>query len=133
VLRVLLTTILGYLCAIPLPPLLGIEPRWGVAGLTISAGISSWVEFTLLRRALNRRIGRTGLPMDYLARLWVAALLAAAAGWGVRHYFGHHSPILLAILVLGPYGIVYFGMTLALGLGEAHGIFGRVFGKLSRM
>jgi putative peptidoglycan lipid II flippase len=133
VLRVLLTTILGYLCAIPLPPLLGIEPRWGVAGLTISAGISSWVEFTLLRRALNRRIGRTGLPMDYLARLWAAALLAAAAGWGVRHYFGHHSPILLAILVLGPYGIVYFGMTLALGLGEAHGIFGRVFGKLSRM
>src|SRR6202795_3651900 len=133
VVRVLLTTLLGYLAALPLPRLLGIEPRWGVAGLTISAGISSWVEFTLLRRALNRRIGRTGLPMDYLARLWVAALLAAAAGWGVRHYFGHYSPILLAILVLGPYGIVYFGMTLALGLGEAHGIFGRVFGKLSRM
>jgi putative peptidoglycan lipid II flippase len=133
VVRVILTTVLGYLCAIPLPPMLGIAARWGVAGLTISAGISSWVEFTLLRRALNRRIGRTGLPMDYLARLWAAALLAAAVGWGVRHFFGQHSPILLAILVLGPYGIVYFGMTLALGLGEAHGIFGRLFGKLSRM
>jgi len=35
--RVLLTTILGYLSALPLPRLLGIEPRWGVAGLTISA------------------------------------------------------------------------------------------------
>jgi putative peptidoglycan lipid II flippase len=132
VLRVILTTILGYLCAIPLPPLLGIAPRWGVAGLTISAGISSWIEFTLLRRTLNQRIGRTGLPVDYLGRLWAAALLAALAGWAVKHFFGHHSPILLAILVLGPYGVVYFGTTLALGLAEAHGIFGRLLGGISR-
>ncbi|MGA8221545.1 MAG: murein biosynthesis integral membrane protein MurJ [Candidatus Acidiferrales bacterium] len=130
VLRVILTTVLGYLCAIPLPPMLGIATRWGVAGLTISAGISSWVEFTLLRRTLNQRIGHTGLPVDYLARLWVAALLAAGAGWAVKHFFGHHSPVLLAILVLGPYGIVYFGMTLALGLAKAEGIFGRIFGKI---
>src|SRR5271156_4829837 len=43
ILRVALTSILGYLCAIPLPPAVGIEPRWGVAGLTISAGIASWI------------------------------------------------------------------------------------------
>lgn len=132
VLRVILTTVLGYLCAIPLPPMLGIAARWGVAGLTISAGISSWVEFTLLRRTLNRRIGHTGLPVDYLVRLWAAALLAAGAGWAVKYFYGHHSPVLLATLVLGPYGIVYFGMTLALGLGEAQGIFGRIFGKIHR-
>jgi putative peptidoglycan lipid II flippase len=132
IVRVILTTILGYLFAIPLPPKLGIQMRWGVAGLTISAGISSWVEFTLLRRALNRRIGRTGLPLNYLARLWTAALVAAAVGLGVRHFFGHHSPIPLAIIVLGPYGIIYFGATLALGLDEARTLFGRVLGKISR-
>ena len=54
VIRVALTTALGYLCAIPLPPWLGIEPRWGVAGLTASAGVAGWVEFALLRRTLNR-------------------------------------------------------------------------------
>jgi putative peptidoglycan lipid II flippase len=48
--RVALTTVLGYLCAIPLPHALGVDSRWGVAGLTLSAGIASWVEFTLLRR-----------------------------------------------------------------------------------
>jgi putative peptidoglycan lipid II flippase len=132
VLRVILTTVLGYLCAIPLPPMLGIAARWGVAGLTISAGVSSWVEFTLLRRTLNQRIGRTGLPVGFLLRLWTAALLAAAAGWAVKYFFGHHSPIVLAILVLGPYGIVYFGMTLALGLDEAHGIFGRILARIPR-
>jgi putative peptidoglycan lipid II flippase len=119
IVRVILTTGLGYLCAIPLPRLLGIEPRWGVAGLTISAGIASWVEFHLLRRTLNKRIGQTGLPLEYLAKLWLAALASAAAGWGIRHAFGPHSPILIAVLVLGLYGIVYFGATWSLGLPEA--------------
>ena len=32
IVRVVLTTGLGYLCAIPLPRWLGIDPRWGVAG-----------------------------------------------------------------------------------------------------
>jgi putative peptidoglycan lipid II flippase len=108
--------------------MLGIEPRWGVAGLTISAGVSSWVEFTLLRRALNRRIGTTGLPADYLAKLWLSALLAAAGGWSVRHFFAHHSPIVLAILALAPYGLIYFAATLMLGLAEARAPFGRAFG-----
>jgi putative peptidoglycan lipid II flippase len=132
IVRVILTTILGYLCAIPLPPRLGIETRWGVAGLTISAGIASWVEFTLLRRTLNRRIGHTGLPAEYLARLWGAALIAAAVGLGVRHFFGHHSPIPLAIIVLAPYGIVYFAATWALGLEEARVLFGRTLGRFWR-
>ena len=132
IIRVVLTTVLGYLCAIPLPPMLGFEPRWGVAGLTISAGISSWVEFALLRRTLNHRIGHTGLPPEYLAKLWAAALAAAAVAWSLRHFFPHHSPILLAIIVLGPYGIVYFGATWALGLEEAHALFGRLLRKYSR-
>lgn len=130
IVRVILTTVLGYLCAIPLPPALGIAARWGVAGLTISAGVASWIEFSLLRRALNRRIGRTGLPGSYLAKLWMAALAAAATGWLIRRFFGHPSPILLAAIVLGPYGIVYFAATLALGLSEAQAFFRRAMDTL---
>jgi putative peptidoglycan lipid II flippase len=132
IVRVVLTTVLGYFCALPLPRLLGIEQRWGVAGLTISAGIASWVEFHLLRRTLNRRIGPTGLPADYLAKLWAVALLAAAAGWAIHRFGGHHGPILLALLVLGPYGIVYFAGTWILGLAEARALFSR-FLKPPRM
>jgi putative peptidoglycan lipid II flippase len=123
VLRVILTTILGYLFALPLPHLLHIQPRWGVAGLTISAGISSWVEFVLLRRSLNRRIGNSGLPAAYLAKLWAAALMAAAIAWAVRHFIGLHRPILAAILILGTYGILYFAATLLFRLPEARALF----------
>lgn len=119
VVRVVLTTILGYLFAVPLPPALGIESRWGVAGLTISAGIASWLEFVLLRRTLNRRIGQTGARPAYLISLWTAALLAAAAGLGIQHFLPVRSPILRAVLVLGPYGVLYFVLTTAFGLTEA--------------
>ncbi|HXX21130.1 MAG TPA: murein biosynthesis integral membrane protein MurJ [Candidatus Acidoferrum sp.] len=127
VLRVILTTILGYVGALPLPRVLGIDPRWGVAGLTISAGVASWVEFTLLRVTLNRRIGRTGLPREYLAKLWLAAIAGGALGWAINHYVGRHSPILVAIVVLVPYGLVYFGTTWLLGLTEASAYFTRFF------
>src|SRR5207249_5066930 len=43
VLRVALTTVLGYVCAIPLPRALAIAGIWGAAGLTASAGGGGWV------------------------------------------------------------------------------------------
>jgi putative peptidoglycan lipid II flippase len=138
IVRVLLTTILGYLSAYPLPRLLGIEPRWGVAGLTISAGIASWVEFTLLQRGIRRRIGQVGVPLAFLAQVWIAALLAAAAArglvfflQGLLFFIGPRGPILLAVPVLGVYGLVFFAMSLALKLPEAQsmiGMLGRRFG-----
>ena len=119
VVRVVVTTVLGYLFAVPLPGALGIEARWGVAGLTISAGIASWLEFVLLRRTLDRRIGNSGVPPVYLLKLWVAAFLAAAAGLLIHHSLATHSPILRALLVLGAYGVLYFAFTIAFGLAEA--------------
>ncbi len=71
VIRVALTTVLGYVAAIHLPRWLGVDPKWGVAGLTASAGISGWIEFLLLRRSLaqahRQRAGGRGLyrtPLD---------------------------------------------------------------------
>ena len=119
VVRVTLTTGLGYLCAIPLPPLLGIDPKWGAAGLTASAGVAGWVEFVLLRRSLNKRIGRTGLPFDFVMKLWSGAVAGAAIGWAIKVIVGHRHPIIVAALVLVPYGLCYFGVTALLKIDES--------------
>jgi len=124
IVRVLLTTVLGYLAALPLPRLLGIEPRWGVAGLTISAGIASWVEFTLLQRGIRRRIGQVGVPLAFLAQVWVAALVAAATARGILIAVEHRGPILLAAIVLSVYGILFFGISTLLKLPEAQAMLG---------
>jgi putative peptidoglycan lipid II flippase len=120
VLRVVLTTGLGYLAAIPLPGLLGVPSRWGVAGLTASAGLAGWVEFLLLRRGLNRRIGSTWLDPRLAGRLWLAAAAAAVAGGAVALWLPlGGQPIALAVVVIAVYGGVYFSVTSALGVEEA--------------
>jgi len=124
-LRVLLTTALGYLFAMPLPRALGIELKWGVAGLTASAGIAGWVEFILLRRTLNKRIGRTGLALSFVGKLWLGAGAGAAVGWALKLLLGQRHPLPLAAIVLGAYGLTYFGVTAAFGLPEARSVLAR--------
>jgi putative peptidoglycan lipid II flippase len=123
--RVLLTTGLGFLFAFLVPRWLGIAPRWGVAGLTASAGIAGWVEFTLLRRTLNRRIGATGLPPGLTAKLWVSAAAGAAAAWGIKMFAGGWDPKLAALVILPPYGMIYFAVAWLFGVKESADLFGR--------
>jgi putative peptidoglycan lipid II flippase len=126
VIRIVIGTGLGYACAIPLPPALGIEARWGVAGLTLASGLAGWVELTLLRVTLNRRIGHTGLPASFVAKLWGAAVAGAVIAWTAKLILGPQHPIVTAMVVLGLYGVAYFGVTCAAGMAEAKAVLGRL-------
>ena len=126
IVRVTLTTVLGYLFAIPLPGLLGIDQRWGAAGLTASAGIAGWIEFLLLRSRLNRRIGVTGLPKKYVAVLWISAAVAAGSALALRRGFATTQRFLFAGIVLGTFALVYGAMTLLLRIPEARALLARV-------
>ena len=124
--RVALTTVLGYLLAVTVPPLVGVDPKWGVAGLTASAGVAGWVEFALLRRTMNARIGSTGLAARYAGSLWLAAAAAAAAAWGIKLALGVGHPLLAAGLILGTYALIYAAVTSALGVREAQALVERL-------
>ncbi len=124
--RVGLTTALGYLCAIPLPPLLGLDPKWGAAGLTASAGAAGWVEFALLRGTLNRKIGPTSIPARLLATLWGTAVVAAAAGWLLKPVLQGRHPVIVAVAVLSTYGFTYIAGTALAGVPEVGAIKDRV-------
>lgn len=126
VIRVGLGSILGYFFSIHLPGLLGFESRLGAAGLTIASGLAGWVEFVLLRRSLNRRIGRTGLTLSYSAKLWLGAILGAGVGWALKILVGGWHPVPLAMVVLGGYGICYFGVGYLLGVPQAQMIIRRL-------
>jgi putative peptidoglycan lipid II flippase len=125
--RVLLGTTMGYFASLHLPGIVGVDPKWGVAFLTASSGAAGWVEFSLLRRTLHKRIGRTGLAAQRLASLWGAAAVAAALGLGARLLAGDSlHPVLLAVAVLGPYGVAYLGVTWFSGVPEARSLVGRI-------
>ena len=126
VLRVVLTAGLGYVAALHLPQFLGFHPKWGVVGLTASAGLAGWLEFALLRNTLNARIGATGIPLSFIFKLWIAAAIGAAVAWGLKLMIERRRPIPCAIVCLGSYGAAYFAVTAALGAPEAGGVVKRV-------
>lgn len=126
--RVALTLVLGYLSAILLPPALGIARRWGAAGLSASAGIAAWAEFSLLRWRLNQRLGSTGLSRAYLLSLWGIALAASVAALSVKFSL-HAGPRLTALAVIPTYGAVYLGLAFWLRVPELTQLTSHVLGR----
>jgi putative peptidoglycan lipid II flippase len=130
--RVSLTLVLGYLCALQLPHAIGIAQRWGVAGLTASAGVSAWVEFSLLRWALNQRVGMTGLNRAFVAQLWALAIVAAAAAFALKHLEAGFGPRLLGLTVIPLYGAIYLGGAYLLKMPEFDQFVGMVRRRFTR-
>jgi putative peptidoglycan lipid II flippase len=131
IIRVVLAAGLGYLLSQHVPSLLGIDTRWGAVGITVASGLCGWIEFMLLRHSLNRRIGRSGLEFSFIVKLWLAAAAGAAAAWAIKIFTGHYHPVLLALLALGPYGIVYFTVCYLMKIPEVRFLtrFAKVFRK----
>ena len=122
ILRVVLTTVLGYLFAFPLPRLLHIDPKLGLAGLTASAGIAGWIEFLLLRAALRKRVDPFSLSPGLAIRLWSAALLAVAIVFPLKSGWLSGHPLLAGLVILPLYGALYLSGTLLLRVPEAEAI-----------
>jgi putative peptidoglycan lipid II flippase len=129
--RVGLSLLLGFLFAVRLPPLLGIELHWGAAGLTLASGLAAWVEYSLLRWRLQARIGATSIPGAYLAGVWTAAVMGAAAAWLARAVIPVQQPLIRAIFLLGTFGLVYLGVTTVWGLPEARRLTRRLWDRQS--
>jgi len=91
----------------------------GPVGLALGGAVGAWLEWALLRRRLERRIGEVGTGGIQLARMFGAALAAAAVGHGVRIAVAGLHPVPMAALVVGAFGVVYFAVARALGLTEA--------------
>ena len=124
IIRVCLTTALGYVAGLKLPEWLGLDASWGVAGLTASAGTAGWVEFALLRRSLAQRIGPANFPKGRLAKLWLSALVASAIGCvcglaADAWLFGQSHPVASAAAALGPFALAYLALAAALGVPQA--------------
>jgi putative peptidoglycan lipid II flippase len=144
--RVALTAALAYWSVTQLPRLLGVPHELGAVGITATTGLCAWFEFLMLRRTLNRRIGKTGLTLRSVSGLWAAATLAGLAGLGIKlalvHHFGAaamgdawHGGVLPApkmvpwvagIVILAPFGILYFALTAAFGVPEGKALLRRL-------
>jgi putative peptidoglycan lipid II flippase len=107
-------------------------PRLGVVGLALGAAVSSWVEYRVLRGALEWRIGRFPARNRDTRAALLAALAAGAVALVLRPVSEDLPLLLSAAATLGPAGIVYLALTMAFGVTEARSLAGRLRGARSR-
>ncbi len=124
-LRPYLNSVLLHALHLPKPTLPGIDLGLGAVGLTLSAGMAGWIEFLLLRRALQARIGSTALPNHYPAKIWAAALSASAAGWAAGRYVHLGIRWVNLGVILAAFGTIYALLTLCAGIPEARSLLRR--------
>ncbi len=131
-LRFALTLGLGYVAALVLPGLVGMDRRWGAVGLTSSAGVAAWVEFALLRRALSRRLGAIGLERRYVVKLWLLALIAGLCALAAKLALGPLGPRLKGFFVIAIFAAGYLVLARLRGVAEASALWRLAVGRLGR-
>lgn len=132
IIRVTLTTVLGYICGLKLPGWIGVDAKWGAAGLTASAGVSGWVEYLMLRHGIDVKIGRTRLDLGFMTKIWVIALAAGGIARSLKFVFPPTHPFFYGAIILSVYMLIYMGVTAALGMGQSHRMFQRLLRMLGR-
>ncbi len=125
--RVTCSTAMGATFALLGPRALGIDVHWGAAGITLASGLAGWIEFTLLRRGLSRRIGKVGLSSRRLVTLWSAAGLAALVSFGARWVRVGLPSIIHAGALIGLFALVYWFAAWRFGAPEASEVSRRIF------
>jgi putative peptidoglycan lipid II flippase len=97
----------------------------GPFGLAIGAAIGAWVEWAQLKRALAAQLGNVGAGAAPLARMFAAALAAAAVAYAVSRWLVAHA-LLEAVATAGVFGALYLVLGAALGLEQAGALLRRV-------
>jgi putative peptidoglycan lipid II flippase len=120
---------IGDLGVVPLPDSLRLledgPPRLGVVGLAIGAAISSWVEYRLLKGALQWRIGAIArIGHDGRWSLIAAAACGVLAA-GLRSVTDDLPRITAAVVVFVPTGLTYLAITATMHVSEATALLAR--------
>jgi putative peptidoglycan lipid II flippase len=104
----------------------------GPVGLALGAALGAWLEWALLRGSLRRRIGEVGVGASALAKLFAAALVAAAAGYGVEVASASLHRLPAAALVAAAFGLAYLACAHGLGVVEARRFTGAFLRRIRR-
>jgi putative peptidoglycan lipid II flippase len=124
--RLALSTVLGFVLARHAPGWIGIDSRYGAAGLPLASGIAGWIEFAWLRRALRARVGDVAMSARYVGLLWLIAGAAAMIAYWLNVAVSPENRFTAAAVVLSAFGLVYLGGTTLAGLPEGTALLSRL-------
>ncbi len=106
--------------------------RYGVVGLATGSALGGWLEAFLLARRARRQLGGLALPAGRWGKILLAAVLAAAAGLGIKLAFPGNEVHLKAVASLAAFGIIYLAAAWVMRLPDVHIPFAAIQRRLRR-
>jgi putative peptidoglycan lipid II flippase len=100
---------------------------YGAVPLALATGLAAWFEWLMLRKKLAERLGHVPAGRNAIFRMLAAALIAAAVGRLIYMSLPDWSPLVQAMIVLPPFGVLYFVLAKLFGVEEA------ALGRLARV
>lgn len=104
--------------------------RYGAIPLAGAAGLAAWFEWFMLRHRLAQRLGHVPAGRRAVLRMLAAALIAGALARVLYINLPPWAPVIQALIVLTPFGLLYFILASLFGVEEA--ALGRVLRVLRR-
>lgn len=117
-LRVVFNGALSYLVVFVLRDRLQLSTYLSAALMGASSGIAGWIEYTLIKRKLEPILGEITSFNLVTLKMLAASLVAGGVGYGLK-YLLEWGPVLKGAIVIGGFGLIYLGITLALEIEEA--------------
>lgn len=114
--RVFIAVAVGIAAMFPADQLGFATLRMGAAGLALGSASGAWIEYFVLRRALDRSIGAHAAPGGVVLRMTLAATCAAAVGVSAQLVAPAWHPVVVALVAFAPFGVAYLGVAAALGV-----------------
>jgi putative peptidoglycan lipid II flippase len=121
--RVGITTILGYVMTMPLREAMGYDVRVAAMGLTAASSAAAWIEATILYVLLRRRIGAVPLPIRFTLGALGASVLAGVTAFVLTYLvlsIGAYS-WRAGLVASAIFGAIYFGVMIVAKVPEAAG------------
>lgn len=135
IVRIILSTIFGYVLAFIVFPKLTDNRTLYVCGLTLSSSLCGWVEYYLLKRKLSKIIGDLEQSRLNQFKLWLSALTASGIAFLISHQITFllslHS-IVKAMIVFSFFGFFYFALTYILKVEESYVAINKIKNKFIR-
>jgi putative peptidoglycan lipid II flippase len=124
--RVALTFVGGWALVLPLRREFGYSVEWAAFALTASSAVAAWIEFALLRRWLDARIGRVPVPTKLALGALGAAAVAGALGYGGAWLARDYAAWVQAAVAVPLFGVAYLGIMTGAKVPEANAFARRV-------
>ena len=117
--RIIVSAATGVTLMFPLDRHMVGDLSLGPAGLAVGASVGAWLEVSLLKRRLGRRLSGLSLGGRRIVRCLLAAGVAVVAGLGSKLLLPPGHPALVAAATILPVAVVYLWTAHALGVSPS--------------